>query len=232
MIDWHSHILPQMDDGSGNVAESISMIEMQASQGVDTVIATPHFYANDESVEAFLERRRRAWDELRAQLPENTPKIHLGAEVKYYQGISRLEKLRDLRIEGTRLLLLEMPVMTWPEYTVRELVEMSGKSNCRIVLAHIERYLRLQKRAVWERLYESGVLMQINASFLTGCISGRRAVSLLSEGGAHFIGSDCHNMTSRAPQIGKAFAILEKKLGCEYISQMNEYGNAVLAEKE
>ena len=230
MIDWHSHILPQMDDGSANVTESISMIEMQMSQGVDTVIATPHFYANDESVEAFLERRHKAWDELKSQLPENAPQIRLGAEVKYYQGISRLEKLRDLRIEGTRLLLLEMPMMAWTEYTIRELVEMSGKSDIKVILAHIERYLRLQKQSVWERLYESGILMQINASFLTGCISGRKAVSLLRKGDVHFIGSDCHNMTSRAPQIGKAFEILEKKLGCEYISQMNEYGSTVLAE--
>ena len=48
MIDWHSHVLPEMDDGSHSVAESIAMMQAQAEQGVTTVIATPHFYANDD----------------------------------------------------------------------------------------------------------------------------------------------------------------------------------------
>ena len=50
MIDWHSHVLPQMDDGSKSAEESLAMLKMQSEQGVDTVIATPHFYANDESL--------------------------------------------------------------------------------------------------------------------------------------------------------------------------------------
>ena len=65
MIDWHSHILPAMDDGSKDVAESISMLGMQTSQGVGTVIATPHFYANDETVAAFLKRRAEASEALK-----------------------------------------------------------------------------------------------------------------------------------------------------------------------
>ena len=48
MIDWHCHILPNMDDGSRDVAESISLINMQREQGIGTIVATPHFYANDE----------------------------------------------------------------------------------------------------------------------------------------------------------------------------------------
>ena len=58
MIDWHSHILPGVDDGSRNVEESISILGMLNLQGVKTVIATPHFLANDESLESFLIRRR------------------------------------------------------------------------------------------------------------------------------------------------------------------------------
>ena len=100
MIDFHSHVLPHMDDGSKNMAESISLIEMQKQQGVNTVVATPHFHANDESVESFLDRRLKACIELRKQLPENAPNIIMGAEVRYYEGISRLEGLKKLRVEG------------------------------------------------------------------------------------------------------------------------------------
>lgn len=228
MIDWHNHILPKMDDGSRNVAESIAMLGMHTSQGVGTVIATPHFYANDESVDAFLKRRRASYENLLVQLPPDAPAILLGAEVKYYPGISRLADLKRLRIEGSQLLLLEMPMSTWTESMIRELIELSGKGGLRIVLAHIERYLNLQSRDVWDRLRESGILMQTNASFFIALSTRRRAMALLREGNIHFLGSDCHNVTSRPPQIGKAFEVIQKKLGVEYIGLMSEYGYSVL----
>ena len=228
MIDWHTHILPAMDDGSHNLNESISLLNMQVSQGVSTVIATPHFYANDETVDSFLQRRKNSFELLKTELTEATVEVKLGAEVKYYQGISRMDKLESLRIEGSKLLLLEMPMTTWTEYMVRELVELSGKSSVQIVLAHIERYLSLQKRSVWERIYDSGILTQVNASFFTTLISRHKALSLLEEGNIQVILSDCHNITSRPPQIGKAFEIIQKKLGDDYISQMNEYGYSML----
>lgn len=228
MIDWHSHILPAMDDGSKDVAESISMLGMQTSQGVGTVIATPHFYANDETVASFIERRAKAYEALKEQLGENAPHILLGAEVRYYQGISRLEGLKNLAIEGSKLLLLEMPMSVWTETMVRELVELSGKNSVRIVLAHVERYIKLQKSAVWNRLLESGIMMQVNASFFTSLASRRKAVTLLQEGVVQFLGSDCHNLTTRPPVLGQAAEVIRKKLGDGFLDQMQEYGYSLL----
>lgn len=228
MIDWHSHILPAMDDGSKDVAESISMLGMQTSQGVATVIATPHFYANDETVASFIERRAKAFEALKEQLGENGPHILLGAEVRYYQGISRLEGLKDLTIEGSKLLLLEMPMSVWTETMVRELVELSGKNSVRIVLAHVERYIKLQKSAVWNRLLESGIMMQVNASFFTSLASRRKAITLLQDGVVQFLGSDCHNLTTRPPVLGQAAEVIRKKLGNGFLDQMQEYGYSLL----
>lgn len=224
MIDWHSHILPGLDDGSKDVAESVSMIGMQASQGVETVIATPHFYANDETVDSFLSRRSKAMEALKPQLPENAPRILLGAEVRYYQGISRLEGLKKLTVEGSKLLLLEMPMGVWTESMVRELVELSGKSSVRIVLAHVERYMKQQKQSVWDRIIESGILMQVNASFFASFTSKRKALNLLQNGVVQFVGSDCHNITTRPPMLGKALTVIRKKLGDDYLDQMQQYG--------
>ncbi|MBQ2815838.1 MAG: capsular polysaccharide biosynthesis protein [Clostridia bacterium] len=230
-IDWHSHILPGIDDGSRNVEESISLLNEQMAQGVKIVVATPHFCANDESVESFLERRGKAFELLRAELPETSLEIRLGAEVKYYESISRLTGLKELRVEGSKILLLEMPMIKWTEYMLRELVELSVRSDIKIVLAHIERYLSFQKQDVWERLLEGGILMQANASFFTSFTSKHRALSLLQKGNIYLVGSDCHNMTSRSPKIGKASEIIQKKLGDEYINQMNEYGYYILEHK-
>ena len=229
MIDWHSHILPDMDDGSRDTAESIALLEMLNEQGAETVVATPHFYANDESVDEFLKRREKSYKSLSEKLTENMPEILLGAEVRYYPGISKLTDLQRLGIENTDLLMLEMPTGKWTEYVLRELTELSSTSGVKIVLAHIERYLKQQPADTWNRLYESGILMQVNASFFIGLATKRKALKLLEKGGIHFIGSDCHNIKSRPPKTGKAFEIIQKKFGEDFISQMKEYGYSVLS---
>lgn len=228
MIDWHSHILPEMDDGSRDVGESVSLLEMQRKQGVDTVIATPHFYADEESVTSFLERRGEALERLKPQLPPDAPAIRLGAEVYYYAGISRLENLKALRIEGTELLLLEMPMTAWTEFMVKELAELSAKSGIVVVLAHVERYLSLQKKSLWKELARNGVQMQVNANAFSSFSRRRKAMTLMKNGLVRFVGSDCHNVATRPPNIGNAFEIIEKRFGNDFISQLNEYGSSLL----
>ena len=228
MIDLHNHILPCVDDGSKSDYESIRMLEMHALQGVDTVVATPHFYANDESSERFFERRQNAYDNLKKQLHSGLPKMVLGAEVRYYNGISRMAELKDFRIEGSKLLLLEMPSAVWTEYMIRELIELSSESSLKIMLAHSERYLGIQNKEVYGRLLENDILMQVNADFFASFSTKRRAVSMLNDSKIHFIGSDSHNTISRPPNIGKAFDVIRKKMGDDFLNQMNEYGNSML----
>lgn len=228
MIDWHCHVLPKMDDGSRSVEESLKLIEMQQAQGVETIVATPHFYANDESVEAFLQRRKASFDLLKQSLPENSPKIILGAEVRYYHGISKFKDLKALRAEGSEVLLLEMPFSKWTEYMVRELTEISLMGDVKLVLAHIERYLSLQSRELWDYILGSEIFTQVNAGFFASSLTRRRAISMLRRGEIHFLGSDCHNLTSRYPKLDKAQDVIKKKFGESFINQMNEYGESVL----
>lgn len=108
---------------------------------------------------------------------------------------------------------------------------MSTVSGVKIALAHIERYWRLQSRNVWARLYDSGILMQVNASYFTSLGSRRRALALLEDGKIHFVGSDCHNITARPPQLGRVFEVIRKKFGEQFIGQMNEYGYSMLEHK-
>ena len=229
MIDWHSHVLPCVDDGSGSTEESIALLNMLSAQGIKTVVATPHFFANDESVCDFLKRRDEALRILDSELAEKTIEIIPGAEVKYYQGISKLQELGSLCIGDSDLLLLEMSFSRWTEYTVKELVDIASSRKVKIVLAHIERYLKLQRDSVWERLYDSGILMQVNASFFNDLFSRRKAFKMLDEHRIHFLGSDCHNIKTRPPQIGKAYEIIRKYYGDDFIKQMDDYGYSVLS---
>ena len=228
MIDWHTHVLPEMDDGSHSVEESIRMLQTSGAQGVSYVIATPHFLANEESVDAFLQRRHASYASLQALADPTLPRVLCGAEVKYYPGISKLEELGRLTVEGTSILLLEMPMVKWTEYTVKELIELAGTRGLTVVLAHIERYWALQDKKTFTRLRENGLLMQVNASFFDRFGCRRRAFSLLQSGLIQFIGSDCHNMTSRAPHLACAYERIAKKLGEDFASQMIEYSHNAL----
>lgn len=227
MLDFHTHILPGVDDGSRSVDESMQMLERMRENGIKTVVATPHFYANDESVENFLARRDAAMEALRDRL-QNCPDILLGAEVRYYEGISRMPDLKKLRIQNSRLMLIEMPFRQWTEYAVKEVVDISCRSGITPVIAHVERYLFLQKKGVAERLLESGVLFQANAVFLIGWRQRRQALNMIQKGQIHFIGSDCHNLTDRPPNADEAFSLIEKRLGKPFAAAFVGYGHELL----
>lgn len=221
MVDFHSHVLPQMDDGSRSLEESISLLRMLADQGVDLVAATPHFYADREPPERFLARRTEASEKLRSGMAPDLPNVRLGAEVAYFPGVSRIRELPSLLLEGTRLLLLEMPVGHWGQYVVREVLELSCSGAWTVVLAHIERYFSMQKADIWESLLENGVQMQVNASFFLSRRTCGKALRMLRNGRIHWIGSDCHNLTARPPQIGDASEVIRRKLGDGWIAEFD-----------
>ena len=199
MIDFHTHILPGMDDGCKSVAESLWMLRQEQQQGVDTVVLTPHYYPWENSPEEFLARRSRAWEALKKQLPEDSPRLLLGAEVHYFEGIGSAPQLKMLRIFGTDLLLLEMPFARWTQRMVEDLLECASTPNIQVVLAHAERYFSLQSKAIWPRLRGSGIWMQSNVSFFSSWKTRYQAMRMLQRGEIQFLGSDCHRQHLRAP---------------------------------
>lgn len=223
MTDLHSHILPQIDDGAENTEESIKLLQMLYSQGVDTVCATPHFYPSRDNPESFFEKRRNSYEKLSQELVGvEHPKILLGAEVAYFPGISRLNELYNLRIEGSKILLLEMTMNEWSEYSLRELTEMACMGNISVVVAHAERYRKFQRDDSWYRLLDLGILFQSNASYITNIKTRRRALKQLRRNEIHFIGSDCHNTKDRAPKMAEATTVITERLGQEPINRMQE----------
>jgi len=109
-----------------------------------------------------------------------------------------------------------------------ELIAIKNVRGLTPVIAHIERYASYQDPNALYRLLESGVLMQANAGFFTGRFSRRRALGMLSQGLIHVIGSDCHNITSRPPQIGRAAQIIEKRFGSECLDHISEFTRDIL----
>lgn len=216
IIDFHSHILPGIDDGSRSVEESIALLQEQAQQGITHVIATPHFYPQYDSPETFLRRREEAEALLREEMKKHTglPKLSIGAEVYFFNGISDCEAILPLTIGKKRCILIEMPPVPWTESMYRDLEGLYSKQGLLPVVAHVDRYIgRFRTYGIPQRLAELPVMVQANAEFFLRKATSARALRMLSKGQIHLLGSDCHNLTVRSPNLGKAVALIEKRLG-------------------
>lgn len=211
MVDFHSHILPGIDDGSKNPDMTRQMLEELKKQGIRTVAATPHFYANQDRPEAFLQRRENAVRQL-ASLPEGLPQVIVGAEVAYFDGISHSDILDKLQLGDSGLVLIEMPFCPWSGRMVREICQIRLETGLTPVLAHVDRYRR-QLKGYMEELLDCGVLFQCNADAFLSFFPRRWALKLLEQGAIHFLGSDAHNLTTRPPRLQEAFDVIRKQLG-------------------
>lgn len=233
MIDFHTHILPGIDDGSRDIDMTIAMLEAERAQGVSHIYATPHFYANRRSVSAFLERRAGALEktmQVLASRPE-LPGITAGAEVYYFSGIGRAEQISSLCIEGTNILLLEMPFDQWHSDAIRDIEDLMNRMGLRIILAHVERYERFQKdKSTWNRIINMPLVLQMNSesfietgSWLRPNHKHRLCLELLSDYEDCIIGTDCHNLTDRAPNLAEARKMIEKKAGAARLAHLDRY---------
>lgn len=231
MVDFHSHILPGIDDGSRSVEMSVAMLEEMARQGIDCVVATPHFYPHKDRPERFLERREKAAIALQQAIADRTdlPRILLGAEVYYFPGISNSEALPALTIQGTDCILIEMPHTAWTEDMYRELENIRIRHDLLPVIAHIDRYITpLRQHKIPERLSQMDVLIQANGSFFLRPGTRRLAMKLLRADRIHLLGSDCHNMQERAPNLAQAAQVIRQTLGDAPLDRIDRCANEIL----
>lgn len=140
IVDLHSHVLPGMDDGSPDAASSLAMLRKQAEQGVEAVCGTSYYYAKENSIDAFCERRAAAMERLTAAGTEGLPRVLPAAETAFFSGISGCPGLERLCIQGTRTLLLEMPFMEWSDYQLEEVAALVLDRGYQVVLVHPERF--------------------------------------------------------------------------------------------
>lgn len=230
MIDFHAHVLPGIDDGSQGIQESIQMLRLSGEMGVDTIVATPHYYGERKSISEFLAKRKSVFNELMeaCEADAGMPEITLGAEVKFFSGMSREPDIASLCIGDTSFILLEMPFQPWSRRTLNEVRSLSAVCGLSPIIAHIERYFSIQSGDTIKALMDMEVLIQINGSFLINALTRRRALKLFRENRAHILASDCHNMDSRRPNLGIAYKVLERKLGRMKIAQLNGLGRYIL----
>ena len=131
-----------------------------------------------------------------------------------------------------KILLLEMPLLKWSDYIIREILTISSSKKFTVMLAHIERVLPYQNSNLFFDLAENGVLLQVNASFISDFKTKRKALSLLKSGYVQFIGSDCHNLTFRPPRLDCAYHVIKKKIGESFLNSLNERNKITLLQNK
>ena len=218
MIDLHSHILPNMDDGSKSPAETAALLARLGQQGITTLAATPHFYAQ-EAPDVFLRRRKEATENMPV-LPEGAPEILLGAEVAYFPSMGNCDALIPLQIGD------------WSDRVVEDVCEIPVQLGLIPVLAHVNRYPgRKQFPKYKDILMNSGVFFQCNAEAFLTPKTRRWALDLMKKGYIHFLGSDCHNTTTRFPRWDEAKAVIAKKLGPGFLENLDQNARELLESK-
>ncbi len=200
MIDFHTHILPNIDDGASSVSVSQRLLAMEAEQGVTEVVFTPHYYGKRTASE-FLALRENAVDQIRIFVPEGM-KFRAGAEV-HLTGINDPtdEALCELAIEGTKCVLVEFPFSTaWTDRLLERVSSFIADTGYTPILAHAERYATaLASPSVIFELVRMGCLIQLNTRAFTEKSTRRFAFALLKHGLVHCIGTDTHDTENRTP---------------------------------
>ena len=204
MLDFHAHILPDADHGSDGIETSLRQLELAEQAGIDTIVATPHFYPQSDSLSRFLRRRDRTYAELMAHY-HGPIRVVPGCECHVCVGIEHLEGIAGLCAEGTDVILLELPFSQVTGDVINTMDIFREETGLNPILAHVDRY----KKDVIEYLFAQGMRGQINAEPLCRCFPPRHFLRWIDEGHVVALGSDIHLTKIGYSQYLKAVAKLK-----------------------
>lgn len=223
MIDIHTHLLFDVDDGAKSLQESLAMIEDEKEQGVDAIILTPHYrhgmfpYQKEK-----IEENYRILKEESASLGVQ---LYLGTEQHVdSMTVKTLKTGRCHTLADTQYVLAEYRFETDFKFIKASIQDMISHGYIPIV-AHVERYKCMDDLKNIELLREIGAMIQVNADAVIGK-DGMRAKSytkkLLKNGYVDFVASDCHGIKERSSNMGKCSEYLHKKYDYRYVDRILE----------
>lgn len=195
------------------------MLVASAEQGVNTVVATPHFYRSEENIASFLSRRAAAAQRMEDCVPEGMTVI-LGAEVLLQKGISRFD-LSPLCIEGTKRILVELPFMPPENWVYEEMENIALAQRLDVILAHVDRYMLWYSREkIMTMMDFPGLSMQLNGEAFLDAKTFRALRRWLPQPKRLVLGSDMHHIDVRQPNLGQACRKMQHKIvGRRWLAQ-------------
>ncbi len=225
MVDLHSHILHNIDDGAQSIDESVRLCSLGKINDIQKIVVTPHFNALG-NIENFIALRDKKCEELNLELKNKNIDVEIfkGAEVFIDDDIYFSKKLNELTINNSRYLLVEFAFFGLRFRDIINYLDELYKMGLVPIIAHPERYEYFQRdyNAVNE-LASRGVLFQLNAASLASR-DGREEFELAYEmaykGVASFIGTDAHTINGRANDIKDMLRSFPKDIDPDHINRM------------
>ena len=216
--DIHTHILPGIDDGAPDPETSRRMLELEKKSGTDNIVLTPHYYMHRQSIGDFAEKRADAFGKISSFADGLGISLKTGAEVLYTPSLADAD-LSALCIEGTRYMLTELPYRQLTKNFINEFRSFTGSIFPDIIpiLAHAERYLDFTDENSLYEIMDTDMYVQVNSGgFRTFAGHTRFIYDLVRSGRAHLLGTDCHNTTTRPPDMDTARKAISRKIsaGC------------------
>lgn len=222
--DIHCHIIPGVDDGAKDMKTALGLLRMEYEDGVRRVIVTPHFRRG--MFETSQETISRQFFLLQQEAAHLYPDMHIYQGCEFHANMDMVEILDAGSwgtMAGTEYVLIEFSEAHNLSY-IRERCYSLLCSGYIPIIAHAERYSALYKKYdEIENLVNMGVMIQMNASSITGADGfGMKGFckKIMKLNLLHFVGSDAHNLTDRKPCIGKCTAYMKKVMGEEYVKRI------------
>lgn len=223
MIDFHSHILPGIDDGSKTLEQSIEIIEEAKNAGFKKIISTSHYMENYYQCET--ETRNKLLNKLKENVQD--VELYLGSEIYIsYNIIELIESGEASTINDSKYVLFEFPLTNTKPMNDKEVIYRLIENGYIPIIAHPERYPYIQANPDYlEELSDMGALFQANYGSIIGMYGTKAKKTLkriLKRGLISFFGSDVHRpeqVYNKMPQIMKK---LHKILSEEEIEKLTE----------
>ncbi len=224
MIDFHSHIIPNVDDGSKSLEETFKMFEEAEKAGFKAIISTSHYIEN--AYESNMAERKVWINALQEGINKKNInlKLYLGNEVYFSENIvDLLKKGIVATINETNYVLFEFPLNTKPMNIYDVVYDILGNGYTPI-LAHPERYSFVQKQpSLIFDLIEAGVLMQANYLSILGWYGEKAKIivkKFFENNYIHLLGSDVHKPDTIYPNIQQALDEIKSIVGEEKLREL------------
>ncbi len=229
MIDFHTHLLPSVDDGATDLSVSEKILNLLEADGVNKVVCTPHFYWRDSTVKGFLQKREHSF----GLLSQTKLTLVLGAEVQFGERRIDYAAFPKLKIGSTRYIMLELPSEgEWSDKLYANIDGLIRETDLIPVIAHVERYFAVRKNpSNINKLVKHGCILQVNADSIISAKPRGLVNALLSHGFVQAVGTDCHNGDSRAPHYAQAMTAIKENYGVECFDYIQKSMSDMLENK-
>ena len=222
MIDIHTHILYNIDDGAATLENSLDLIRLEIENDVDSVVLTPHFDPYFDAMDEFVEKRDRHYGELVEKAAGKNVKLYTGSEVFYSPMLLYYSSLKTLCFFNKKYLLIEFNLYhNFDREFFNDIAKIGEKFNVIPIIAHVESYEQIRKNyRILNKFRDIGCVIQINADHLLDNANNRFFAKLFKNNLVDIVASDCHDTVKRPPRMKEAMELVKNLYGEAYYDKI------------